>query len=349
LKLAAIDLGFMYGKAIINNKPLKIKSVVGTPIKLRFEDLRMGKSEQDRIQVKYHGNHYFVSDLAITQSPTIDFSLKADRFNSIATAVIADALFATGLGEGSHDIFVVSGLPVSHYDKYKDAITELFMGSTLPDSQKEHSYSVIVDGEQINGKFRTMQGKFIPQPFGVLVDQILNEDGSWKNKGLAKKTVAIVDVGFGTSDIYTTNSLDTIESLTFSTQTAMNQAYSLIAMKIEEDIGVQLKLHQIEPIVRSGKFRKNGKVYNIQNIIQWACESTAHQLVSEIGNKWKDNAWQIDHIIVAGGGGEMLYPYLEEHFSSIQLAEDSQMSVVKGYHKWGMKLWRDRLVTTLHV
>lgn len=341
MKLAVADLGFLYGKAIVNGKTVKIKDVVGDAVKLRFQDLNMSKKQEDKISLHYPDGEYFVSDLAIAQSPVIDFSLRPDRFNLTPTSVLIDALIGLGLRSGEHDLLIVSGLPVSHYDRYKTDITNLFL------TRKNHEFDITMNDKRLNGKYSVIDGKFLPQPFGVLVDAVLDDDGKWKDKDLARKTVAIVDVGFGTTDIYVCNSLDAIEQLTFSTDTAMNHAYNLIALRIEEDFGVSLKLHQIEYIVESKEFRKNGSVYKMGDTIQWACKATAKQLVSEISNKWR-GGWRIDEIIVGGGGGFMLFPYVKSFFENIHIAENPQMAVASGYNKWGMKLWRDKLVA-LHV
>lgn len=339
MRLASIDLGFLYGKGLINGKSLRIKSVVGESVPLRFQDLRMGKTKTDHIIVKHPDGDKFVSDLAINQSPVVDFSLRPDRFNLTATSVVADALMAMGLGSGEHEVLVVSGLPIDHYNKHRADIEQMFSGA--------HEFCVNVSGKELLGKYDVVVGAFIPQPYGVLMDAILDEDGAWKDRKLAKQTVAIIDVGFGTSDIYVCSALDAIEGLTFSTDTAMNHAYSLIASRIEQDFGVQLKLHQIEPVFLSKEFRKHGEIYDMSDVVTWACKATAMQLISEITNRWR-GSWKVDTIIVGGGGGMVLYPYIKPHFENVRIAPNAQMAVVNGYNKYGMKMWRDRLVP-LHV
>lgn len=337
MKLCAIDLGFLYTKAIINHKPIIIKSVVGDSKPLNFKDLDMGleKEEKDHISSKVDGMEYFVSDLAIDQSDTVLHSLKANRFDSNATKILLSTVFGLGLGQGGHFTYIVSGLPVSHYAKFKDDIKTLFMG----EGQAHHQFSVR-DGEVVlRGTVKTLEGRFIPQPFGALLDRVLSDKGDIEDKDLAKKTVAVIDPGFGTTDVYVTKALSPVEKLTFSTQTAMNHAYRIIANKIEENFNVTLPLHQIELVVRKGEFRKSGKSYDMKPVIQWALSATAEQLVSEIFNKWK-TIHEIDHIILAGGGGIALSPFIMKEFDNISLNPDSQWSIVRGYEKWGKRTWK---------
>jgi plasmid segregation protein ParM len=330
MNISAIDLGFLYTKAIINGKPIIMKSVVGNSKPQRFADLNMGlKDDVDNLQCRVGMEDYFVSDLAIDQSDTTYHSLKDDRFNGEATEVLVKTALALGF-QGDHvTTNVVSGLPVSHYANYKDNISKLFLN-------KIHNFEVHDHGRLIKGSVKVEGGKFIPQPFGALLDKVLDKDGGIADKALAGKTVAVIDPGFGTTDVYVADALAPVERLTFSTKTAMNHSYGLIANKIEEQFDVLLPLHQIEKIVRKGEFRKSGKVYPMQQIVQWAYKATAQQLVAEVTNKWK-TIHEIDHILLAGGGGLALSKFILPEFSNIELLENSQWSVVNGYYKWGVR------------
>lgn len=329
--ISAIDLGFLYTKAIINGKRIIMKSVVGNAKKQRFADLDMGfrKDGKDSLQSRMGMQEYFVSDLAIDQSDVVIHSLKDDRFNSEATEVLVKTAFALGFGQDSVDTKVVSGLPVSHYDVYKDSISKLFIGKT-------HNYEAQENGVLVKGCARINDGTFLPQPFGALLDRVLANDGSIQDKALANKTVAVIDPGFGTTDVYVASSLSPVEKLTFSTKTAMNHAYILISNVIEERYGVLLPLHSIESIVQSKYFKSKGKIYPMQQTIDWAYKNTATQLLAELTNKWK-TIHEIDHILLAGGGGIALSPYILPQFPNIELLEDAQWSVVNGYHKWGVR------------
>lgn len=334
MNVCAIDLGFLYTKAIINNKPIIIKSVVGDAKTQRFDDLDFGLKDQgDRIKSRVGTEDYFVSDLAINQSDVIHHSLKGDRFNSSATEVLVRTVLGMGVGSDYVNSKVVSGLPVSHYDTYKDSIEELFLGR----GQKTHNFDLEVNKKPIRGSVQLNDGKFIPQPFGALLDRILDDKGSIHDKELAGKTVAVIDPGFGTTDIYVANALSPVERLTFSTSTAMNHAYRLIANKIEDDFGSSLLLHEVEAIVRKGEFRSSGKVYNMKSIVDWAYKNTALQIVTEVTNKWNRSSREVDRILLAGGGGYALSRWILPEFNNIELLDDSQWAVVRGYHKWAIR------------
>jgi plasmid segregation protein ParM len=334
--IQAIDLGFLYAKAIINGKKIIIKSVVGDSKEQRFGELDMYVKEgEDNIKVNIGNETYFVSDLAINQSDIIHHSLKGNRFNSENTEVLIKAILGISNLIGDDEI-IISGLPVSHYTKYRQAIQELFLGS----SSKNHNYDVTIDNKSSKGNVKFVDGKFIPQPFGVLLDRVLDEEGQIADRALANKTIAIIDIGFGTTDIYVANALRPIDRMSFSLPRAMSNAYRLIGDKIEEKFGVSLQLHNVEGIAREGAFKSKGETFPIDKLVQWAYKNFALQLVGEINNKWGDSINEIDEIILAGGGGlalsEWILPEFED-YAVINLAEDTQWAVVNGYSKWGKR------------
>ncbi len=337
MNLSAIDLGFMYTKSIVNGKRHIMKSVVGQGRKLRFRDLDMGSKEgvDDIVFKEKDGTGVcFVSDLAIKQSDVVLHSLKDNRFNGDAIDVLLRTALGMGLGSGVHESYVVSGLPVSHYDIYKDDIIDLFIG----DGGKTHYFNIEESQSKMyKGTVNSHKGKFIPQPFGALLDYLLDDEGQFKDKAIAGKTIAVIDPGFGTTDVYVVDALTPIERLTFSTKVAMNYAYQLIGNRVEQELGKVVPLYEIEAMILTGELRKDGKRYDMKPIIKWAFKVTAEKLVTEVLNKWKDEVNSIEHVVVSGGGGASLYEYLKDDFVSIELLPDSQWAVVEGYYKWGVR------------
>lgn len=334
MNISAVDIGFKNVKGIVNGKRIMMKSVVGDSKQLRFEDLNMGMKDSDHIKSKVGSKEYFVSDLAIEQSDTIYYSLSDDRFNSESTDVLVKTAFALGFGGETVETAVVSGLPASHYATYKKDITDLFL--------KTHKYAVVDGKNLLKGSVKVVDGKFIPQPFGALIDRVMDESGRISDKELAGKTVAVIDIGFGTTDIYVAEALSPVERLTFSTKTAINHSHHHISNKIEENFGILLPLYAIEKIVQTQEFRNKGRVFDMSDIIQKAYHNTSQQLLAELTNKWK-TAHEVDRILLAGGGGMALSRHLLPHFENIELLHDAQWAVVSGYYKWGVMKYAETI------
>ncbi|QMV48660.1 hypothetical protein [Bacillus phage SPO1L5] len=333
--ISAIDIGFLYTKAIIDGKQVKFKSVVGNGREQNFQNLDFGmNNNEDNITVKTGLDVNFVSDLAINQSDVVLHSLEADRFSNEVTKQLVLTAFGLGFGSDHVETKIVSGLPVSHYSKYQEEIKKLFVGDG---SYKIHNFDVTSKGYQIKGSAKVVEAEFIPQPFGALLDRILDKDGDIADKELAKQTVAVIDPGFGTTDVYVSRSLSPIERLTFSTPTAMNFAYDLIANKIEEQTGISLAHYKLEKAVSNKYYRVEGKQYDLTAIIQWAFRSASTQLVTEVLNRWKANSKEIDKVLIAGGTGAAWSKWLKEKFPTAEILEDTQWAVANGYYKWGVR------------
>jgi len=340
MNLSAIDLGFLYTKSIVNGRKHIMKSVVGHGKKLRFRDLDMGNKDKDDI-IFYKAtdkmSSSFVSDLAIDQSDVIMHSLQDKRFNSEVTDVLARTALAKGFGHGSFETKLISGLPVSHYDMYKEDITKMFLGTTK--TGKVHPYHVEFDRQRgIQGEVFVDEGKFIPQPFGALLDFLLDEDGNFRDKSIAGKTIAVIDPGFGTTDVYVVDAMSPVEKHTFSIKVAMNYAYQIIADRVEEELGKTIPLYEVEAIVRTGEFRKGGKRLDMKPLIKYAFDATSEKMMADILNKWKDGVHDIEMVLVAGGGGANLFEGIKEHIDA-ELLPDPQWAVVNGYYKWGVRTY----------
>lgn len=338
--LSAIDLGFMYTKAIIDGKRFMIKSIVGNSKELQFKGLNLGiTTENDNLECELNGKKYFVSDLAILQSDEVKHSLKKNRFNSEAVSVLVSTIFGMGLGKAYPSIYtnIVSGLPVSHYTDFKDDIAKLFM-------EKNHPFNVSINNKDaVTGTVYSQEGKFLPQPFGAVMDVLLDDNGNMQNNELTDKTLAVIDIGFGTTDIYVINSMSPIQKLTFSTETAMSHVYNLISRRIKENWGRILPYHEIESIVQKGVYSRNGKQYNMLNIVKESYSTIATELINEIMQEW-GNTEEIDQILLSGGGGIALESYLKEEFDNLSIIPDTQWAVVNGYYKFGMSKWGEQNV-----
>lgn len=344
INLISDDIGYLYNKAIVNGVPHSYKSIVGTGRSLDLSDLSMNtKNEEDHIICEVDDETYFLSDLAIKESDTIFYSLKEDRFQELALDVITRCTMGIGLGGGFHDSYIVSGLPLQQYKKFKGDISELFM----PDINTVHEYTLTYrEGsssgtpQKIKGGVRILDARFIPQPFGALINEVLDDNGMIANKALARQTIAVIDIGFGTTDVYVASALEPVEKLSFSSKTAMNSGYKLIAGKISDSWGVDEPLYRIENVVKTGKYKHLGKSYDMSKIITWAMDSTANTLTSELFTKWR-TLNSIDKFFLAGGGGVRLGGRMIKEFPSMSISEGGQWAIARGYEKWGKRTWKD--------
>lgn len=335
--VTSVDLGYMYTKGIINGKPIMIKSVVGVGKDRKLKEFNKSVTDSFALDNKHDDIEYrdaqgvhFVSDLAITQSRIVKHSLTSDRFDSEVTKVLLGTILGLGMNSGAKETNFVSGLPVSHFDQYKEAIKSLFLDT-------KYEYSIESSGVRMNGSVKGRKGLFVPQPFGALMDRILDDKGEIADTNLAKSRVAVVDIGFGTTDIYVCEVFNNIEHLTTSFSVAMNSVNQVVSDSILDHTGVNFPLYKAEHIVQSRVLKSGTKVYDMSPTIDWAYENVAYDITNRLHNFWKDEIKFLDKIIFAGGGGASLYPHMKDHFPNTELSESGQFAVARGYNKWGIR------------
>jgi plasmid segregation protein ParM len=122
----------------------------------------------------------------------------------------------------------------------------------------------------------------------------------------------------------------------------MSVAYNAIANLLHEKSGTQVELYRLYEAVSRGVIKIKGHKYDLTSLAQHAYNQLATRIATEANRLWADD-WDIDAIIITGGGGATLAPYLQTQIEGEVLpmpAEvDARLNNVTGYWKYGMHLW----------
>ena len=338
MKNIALDLGYGFTKILMegSSRPVVIPTVVGESRSIKYKtDVSENKNSLKDIVVNVHGDNYFVGDLANRQSDIVHFTLDEDRFDEKATKIMAKAALAIASSEDTfteQDINVVTGLPVTFYSNYKNKL-ETMISDT-------HAVGVSFDrGDSfVTKKVNVDKVKTIPQPFGSLFKDILDEEGGLRDEDMAKSKVGIIDVGFLTSDFVVANKLEYIDNMSKSTKISMNTAYGIINNELEQQYGVSKPIYQLEGVVREGAIKIKGKKYDIRPLIEYAYRVVAEKVIAEAKTIWP-NMWELDVVILSGGGGAALSDHITPKIENSVLIPDSQSANVEGYLKLAKRLW----------
>ena len=94
--------------------------------------------------------------------------------------------------------------------------------------------------------------------------------------------------------------------------------------------------------VGRGSIKIRGKPIDLKPVVEATLGKLASAISSEVERVWADD-WDIDLMVISGGGGALLAPYLEPLLSGEVLPRpsegDPRMQNVRGYWKYGNKLW----------
>jgi len=94
--------------------------------------------------------------------------------------------------------------------------------------------------------------------------------------------------------------------------------------------------------IESGIIKIRGKEYNISNLKKRVYSHSASAIASDLNRLW-ENDWDIDSIILSGGGSielaEYLSPNIEGNVIPIPKNIDARFNNVQGYCKFGRYKW----------
>jgi len=336
VEILGIDIGFGFTKATNGRQELVFKSVLGesTDIQVREEMLAVESAKQEHLQIELDGKSYFIGELAERQSNVRFFTLDQQQFINKFAKVFALAA-AAKLVKGFIPINLVTGLPIGSYRHHKDDLAKLLVG--------EHPVTLVnAAGEREEKTITINKVRVIPQPFGSLFNLMLNDLGELADKRLVREKIGLIDVGFRTSDYTISDQMRYSERGSRTTDSGIARAFNVIASKLREKSGVNVELYRLYQAIDRGSIKIRGKEYDLKSLTDQVFSQLATAIANEIDRLWVDD-WDIDAMVITGGGGAVLAKYLEPLLNgevmTLDPDQDMRMVNVQGYRKFGQHVW----------
>ncbi|MFA5906383.1 MAG: ParM/StbA family protein, partial [Desulfobacula sp.] len=232
-------------------------------------------------------------------------------------------------------IQIVTGLPVGYMKRDTKRLKELILGV----------HPIIYhhpDGKDVIRKINIDKVHVIPQPIGSIFNLIFDEQGRIIDKALAAQKIGVVDIGFKTTDFSIFDHLQYIERGSSTLDSGISKCFSAIAGKLRQESNINIELFRMFKFIESGMIKIRGKEYNINNLKKRVYTHAASAIVSDLNRLW-ENDWDIDSIILSGGGSVELADYLisgiEGNIIPIPKNVDARFNNVQGYCKFGRYKW----------
>jgi len=334
VKIIGVDIGFGYTKVTDGRVSQVFKSIVGEAADIQFADALIPHAAAHPRHFEIGGQAYFVGELAETQSRGRGFTLDPGHFIANFAKTLALAGLAP-LASNNDPLNVVTGLPVSFFRRYREQLMALLTG--------RHVVAVVhADGSREEKTINIEKVRVIPQPFGSMFNLMLNDNGKPASQRFVSDKIGIIDVGFRTADYTISEKTRYSERGSGSSDSGISAAYSAIAAVLQEKSGVNVELYRLNEAVTRGVIKIKGKRYDLTKVVEQAYQQLAAKIASEVNLLWADD-WDLDCIVITGGGGATLAPYLSKLLEGEVLPMptdvDSRMNNVNGYYKYGVNLW----------
>ncbi len=320
MTVVGIDVGYGYTKAVTGGGHVKLPSLIGPAVQIKYHNDLI--SNGHGLEIVVGDQRWFVGELARLQSPyTISPRARARDAVIVQTLLLA-ALAQLDL-EGT--VNVVTGLPVSWYHD-REALIRLLQGP------QEFTF---------NGAMRSIdvaQVLVVPQPFGSFFQMLLAGDGRLPEESipLTRQRVAVIDVGTHTTDFALADALRYVEPKSGSIEVAMARVYELIQRAVEERHGRPLSLQEAEEVVQQGTVAVRDREHEVSDLVQQAVEAVALEIVGEAQTLWGDGL-DLQTVLLTGGGGQRFLEALRRVYPHAVVMQEAQLANAAGFYRYGLR------------
>lgn len=341
MAIVGLDIGFGFTKVTNGRDSLVFKSIFGEASEIQYREQMLGApSIEEHLHLSVDGEDYFVGELAERQSNVRSFTLDQNQFVAEFSKVMALAGIAS-MVERNEPVRVVTGLPISYYRRHRDELSRILTGKhavTLTDHQ----------GKPREVPVNISHVRVIPQPFGSLFNQMMNNMAEVTDKRFVQEKIGVIDVGFRTSDYTVADKTRYSERASRTTESGISKAFGLIAGKLKENTGTNIELYRLYDAVAKGSIKIRGKLIELKPLTESAFNKLATAIAGEVERFWMDD-WDIDLVIITGGGGAVLAPYLQPllqgEIMTLDPSTDARLNNVRGYWKYGTNVWGKEMKT----
>jgi plasmid segregation protein ParM len=338
MQILGIDIGFGFTKATDGKDTVIFKSLFGDADEIQFWADFGENSPLNHIHVSVDGKSYFIGDLAEQQSSVLSFTLDQERlitdFVRILALTVAGMFLKNG-GTINVPINVVSGLPIGYFKQNYERFNEILTGHH---SITYHSYN----GQKNTKEIYINKVRMLPQPLGTVLNLLMDENGKIVNHELANQKIGVVDIGFRTTDFTILDHLRYIDRGSRTIDTGISKGFNVIANKLREKCGVSVELYRLYRAAEMGSIKMRGHGFTFTKIRDQVYSQLAGTIASDIDRLWSDD-WDIDSIVLTGGGcrelAEYLQPLINGSVTPVDPTTDPRLNNVQGYIKYGKYIW----------
>jgi plasmid segregation protein ParM len=329
LPIVSIDLGRTYTKTCTNRDPNNVVLIPANVAHLESHQVPKGEFESQTtapllaIWLEYQGRQYAFGQLAA------DFGANLGMGQSKIEDALVKIFACIGYFNLRNNLAIVLSLPYysqEQFDREKEQLVRLLKAPHV----------VSYRGDRI--PVQIQQVWVMPEGYGSLIwCEAQNRETA--NLGFAEKSVAIIDVGYQTTDLLMVDRFRFARGVSKSESFAMNQFYEQVAAKIPGADSQSLTL--IEAINHpEGQrfFRPRGakSPIDLDDFLLSLRKGFTDELSERIFN-WLPE--RTTDVIVSGGGGEFLWadlqPRLREAQLGTHLAKPSRVANALGQYVYG--------------
>jgi plasmid segregation protein ParM len=253
-----------------------------------------------------------------------------NRYNNDTYQALSKFALAEALPDGDmfDNVLVVTGVP-----------------SIEVGSEKERQLRDVFEGVHIvrvNGRdkiIKVTRVVVISQPLGAVLSRYLDDEGYVADDKYESDSVAIIDIGTGTTDLDHIKALRRISADCHSIPVGMFDVYKRIAAWVNrQNPNANATPQEVERQFENNYYEVSKRVrYDIEEIKEVAIKEVAAEIVTAISQHWKSYD-VFDEILITGGGANVLGKALEKMIPGAVILDNPQTANAEGFFKYGQYL-----------
>jgi hypothetical protein len=259
---------------------------------------------------------YLVGQDAIDHGETIFPALDSMRYLSDEYRVTGmHALYKAGISKA----YVVCGLPVGHFVKFREQVQRTVMGWAAHDD-----------------RIKIPRVEVLHEPAGTYFDKILGWNGQVMND-FSDEDIGIVDFGGHTLDISVVRKGKAVLSDHVCRGTGAIHAYQPLLHELTDAYkGAPFTLYDMPKVVETGQIVLDGKVVSVAKLAQQARQSMVKSVKQGIHEMWPKGTRLLRCILLTGGPANLLLADLKKEFANIEVPQNPHMANARGFFKFAM-------------
>lgn len=330
-KPLGLDLGFGFTKCIDGERTVIFQS-----------HMRQDKEQSDvateppaeTYHIALEDRDYIVGNDSLGPSLFEDFARRPERL--IDTYGQRLVLTATApFSNHETPLHVVIGLPISYFQQWATRLAKQLTGY--------HKIGIYQpDGRCARKNIHIRKVHVIPTPLGTYTGLIMDADGQRQASEYDHLKIAVVDIGFRTTDIMVMASGRFCNRGSGTIEMGMANGFEKIAGRLYRESGVIPNLDRLYKAIRMGSIRIEDQEYNLTKLRDETYRAVAAALADRINYGLKDD-WDVERVLLTGGGAAdaaaTIAPLIDSEVVLIEHEQDARLSNVQGQLRLARHMW----------
>ncbi len=330
-KPLGLDIGFGFTKCIDGEQTIIFQS------HMRRSTGRPDEStapSEGTYHIELDGGDYIVGDDTLSPSPFENFARQPDRLiNAYGRSLVLTA--TAPFSDQEKPLHVVVGLPVTYFQQWETELQKRLTGY--------HKIGVYQpDGRCARKNIHIRKVHVVPHPLGTFTSLIMDNEGRLRESEYNEKKIAIVDVGFRTTDIMVMASARFCNRGSGTIEMGIANGFEMVARKLYRETGQIPDLSRLYKAIRMGFIRVGGQEYNLEKLREEMYLHLSSALADRINYSLKDD-WDIERVLLTGGGasdiGSELAPRIDGEVVLIEHDQDVRLGNAQGQLRLARHMW----------